>query len=115
MLPDASAASGWPAATVGGVAELKDIKHHEVELTFVAPPPAADFRAVAGVERLEVLPDGRTLRLTIQGDVDPLVKMAARYPLANFISREPTLEDVFLRFYQDDGGAPRKDTTRVVS
>jgi ABC-type multidrug transport system ATPase subunit len=99
---------------VGSVAELKDIKHHEVDLTFTFAPPAAAFREVAGVERVEVLPDGRTLRVTIHGDVDPLIKMAARYPLANFISREPSLEDVFLRFYQDDE-SPRQDTAGVVS
>ena len=63
---------------VGGVTELKDIKHHEVDLTFATVPPAAEFSQVAGVERVEVLPDGRTLRVTIQGDLDPLVKMAAR-------------------------------------
>jgi ABC-2 type transport system ATP-binding protein len=87
---------------VGSVAELKNIKHHEVDLTFTTAPPADAFRGVAGVARLEVLPDGRTLRVTIHGDVDPLIKMAARYPLANFVSREPSLEDVFLRFYQAD-------------
>ncbi len=100
---------------VGGVAELKDIKHHEVDLTFATVPPAAEFSEVAGVERVEVLPDGRTLRVTIQGDLDPLVKLAARYPLANFISREPSLEDVFLRFYKNEGGAPPEDQARVVS
>jgi ABC-2 type transport system ATP-binding protein len=101
-------------ARVGSVAELKDIKHHEVDVTFTTAAPVDAFREVAGVERVEVLPDGRSLRVTIQGDVDPLIKMAARYPLVNFISREPSLEDVFLRFYQDDG-SPRKETARVVS
>jgi ABC-type multidrug transport system ATPase subunit len=101
---------------VGGVAELKDIKHHEVDLTFAAPAPAAAFNEVDGVERVEVLPDGRTLRVTIKGGgIDVLVKTAARYPLVNFVSREPSLEDVFLRFYQDDGDASGKDAGRVVS
>jgi len=102
-------------ARVGSVAELKDIKHHEVDLTFKTEPPASAFRDVPGVERLEVLPDGRTLRLTIQGDLDPFIKMAARYSVANFVSREPSLEDVFLRFYQSGGEAPRKDPSGVVS
>jgi len=101
-------------AHVGSVAELKDIKHHEVELTFTTAPPADAFRAIAGVERVDVLPDGRSLRVIIHGDVDPLIKTAARYSLANFVSREPTLEDVFLRFYQDHE-SPRKDSAGVVS
>ena len=101
---------------VGSVAELKEIKHHEVELTFTTTPPADAFRELAGIERVETLPDGRTLHVIIHGDIDPLVKTAARYSLANFVSREPGLEDVFLRFYQSDGAAPgKKGTAGVVS
>ena len=36
---------------VGGVAELKDIRRHEVDLTFAGEPPADAFRDLAGVER----------------------------------------------------------------
>jgi ABC-2 type transport system ATP-binding protein len=102
-------------ARVGGVAELKNIKRHEVELTFASAPPADAFRGLAGLERVETLPDGRTLRLTVQGGLDAVVKVAAQYPLANFVSREPSLEDIFLRYYQDEGVATRKDTGSVVS
>jgi ABC-type multidrug transport system ATPase subunit len=101
-------------ARVGSVAELKDIKHHEVDLTFTAAAPIEAFRAIAGVERVEVSPDGRSLRVTVHGDVDPLIKMAACYPLVNFVSREPSLEDVFLRVYRDDG-SPREEPADVVS
>jgi ABC-2 type transport system ATP-binding protein len=91
----------------GGVAELKDIRRHEVDLTFASEPVADAFRHLAGVESLEALPDGRTLRLVVHGDIDSVVKMAARYPLTTFVSHEPSLEDVFLRFYQDEGAAAR--------
>src|SRR5262245_55976935 len=93
---------------VGGVAELKDIRRREVDITFAGAVAADAFRAVAGVERVEVLPGERSLRVTVQGDIDPLIKIAARYELVDFVSREPTLEDVFLRFYQDTG-SPTKD------
>ena len=98
---------------VAGVAELKDIKHHEVELTFPAAPPAEAFTQVTGVTHVELLPDGCTLRVTIQGDINPVIKRAAQYALVNFVSREPSLEDVFLRFYQN--GSARNDTAGVVS
>jgi len=99
---------------VGGVAEVKDIRRHEVDLTFATEPSADAFRDLAGVERLEALPDGRTLRLIVQGDIDPVLKMAARYHVTTFVSREPSLEDVFLRFYQ--GGSPaREDAPGVAS
>jgi ABC-2 type transport system ATP-binding protein len=100
---------------VGGVAELKDIKQHEVELTFTAMPPVDVFRGLAGLERLEALPNGRTLRLTVRGGLDAVVKAAAQYPLANFVSREPSLEDIFLRYYQDGGLRGGRGTGGVVS
>jgi ABC-2 type transport system ATP-binding protein len=86
---------------IGAVAELKEIKRQEVELTFADDPPAAAFRDLAGIERMDVLPDGRTLRLIVQGDIDPVIKTAARYSLTAFASREPSLEDVFLALYND--------------
>jgi len=102
-------------ARVGGVAELKDIKRHEVELTFTAAPPTDAFRGLPGLERVEVLPNGRTLRLTVQGGLDAVVKAAAQYPLVNFVSREPSLEAIFMRYYQGDGSAGEKDRGSVVS
>ena len=100
---------------VGGVAELKDIKRQEVDLTFAGEPAAEAFRDLASVEHLETLADGRTLRLIVTGDIDPVVKLAARYPLVAFVSHEPSLEDVFLRFYQDDGAAAREGWPGVAS
>jgi ABC-2 type transport system ATP-binding protein len=100
---------------IGGVAELKDIKRHELDLTFTGAPPTDAFGALPGVECLEILPDGRTLRIIVQGDLDALIKTAARYSLTNFVSREPSLEDVFLRFYQDEGGPVPKERAHVVS
>jgi ABC-2 type transport system ATP-binding protein len=100
---------------VGGVAELKDIKRNEVRLTFVASPPVDAFRRLAGLERIEALSDGRTLRLTVQGGMDEVIKAAAQYSLTNFVSREPSLEDIFLRYYATDGMADQKETGRVVS
>jgi ABC-2 type transport system ATP-binding protein len=100
---------------VGGVAELKDIRRHEVDLTFAVVPPADEFRLLEGVERLDVLPDGRTLKLIVHGEIDPVVKMAARYPLTSFVSHEPRLEEVFLRFYQDEGAGPGEEGAGVAS
>ena len=99
---------------VAGVAELKDLRRHELDLTFVGTPESEAFRALAGVERLEVLPDGRTLRLLVHGDIDPVIKLAARYPLTRIISHEPSLEDVFLRFYRDAGPSTDAEAAGVV-
>jgi ABC-2 type transport system ATP-binding protein len=99
----------------GGVAELKRIRHHELELTFGAAPPAEAFRSLAGVERVDVSHDGLTLRAVVQGDLDAVIKLAAGYPLVNIVSQEPSLEEVFLRYYQGGSGAEPASGNRVVS
>jgi ABC-2 type transport system ATP-binding protein len=88
---------------VGGINELTDIKRYEVTITFGTPVPAEAFRNLEGVTKVDLLPDGRTLRLTVQGTADPVVKTAARYPVVTLISHEPSLEEIFLSYYAADG------------
>ncbi len=87
----------------GDLAELKDIKRHEVTISFVDAAPAAAFRTLDGVEHVEALADGHTLRLTVQGGVDAVIKAAAQHAVVSLTSHEPSLDDVFLRYYQSDG------------
>ena len=74
-------------------------------LTFDEAVPIAAFAAVPGVVKSAALPDGRTVQLTVQGGLDGVVKAAAGYRLANFVSHEPSLEEIFLRYYSADGGS----------
>jgi ABC-2 type transport system ATP-binding protein len=94
---------------VGGVAELKDIKRHEVTITFANATPAEVFKRLPGVEQVEQLADGHTLRLAVSGELDGVVKVAAQYSVINLTSHEPSLEDIFLRYYQGDGQAVKED------
>jgi ABC-2 type transport system ATP-binding protein len=98
---------------VGEVAELKDIKRHEVTITFAQTVPAEAFQTLAGVEQVEALPDGHTLRLTVSGEQDAIVKQAAAYPVVSLSSHEPSLEEIFLRYYEGDGQA-QKEASHVV-
>jgi ABC-2 type transport system ATP-binding protein len=93
---------------VSGVAELKDIKRHEVTITFADAVPTAPFQALEGVESVEALGDGHTLRLTVLGGQDAVVKAAAQYPVVGLNSQEPSLEDIVLRFYEGDGHAAQE-------
>jgi ABC-2 type transport system ATP-binding protein len=91
---------------VGGVAELKDIKRHDVTITFVDAAPVEAFKALAGVDHVESVGDGHTLRMAVIGGIDGVIKAAAQYPIVTLTSQEPSLEDVFLRYYEGDGKAP---------
>ena len=93
---------------VGGVAELKDIKRHEVTITFANTTPPEAFKRLSGVEQVEQLADGHTLRLAVSGELDGVVKAAALHPVINLTSHEPSLEDIFLRYYEGDGHVARE-------
>ncbi len=99
---------------IGGIADLKDIKRHEVIITFADNVPADAFKGLAGVEQVDALADGHTLRLTMSGSIDAVVKAAAKYPVVNLTSQEPSLEEVFLRYYEGDG-LVAKEASHVVS
>ncbi|HJT56078.1 MAG TPA: ABC transporter ATP-binding protein [Ktedonobacteraceae bacterium] len=93
---------------VGGVAELKDIKHHEITITFADTVPAEAFKTLDGVTQVETLAGGHTLRLVMQGEADAVIKAAANYAVVTLTSHEPSLEDIFLRYYEGDGQVPRE-------
>jgi ABC-2 type transport system ATP-binding protein len=88
---------------VGGVHELKDIKRYEVTITFAEPVPADTFKSVDGVTEVEPLNNGQAVRIAVQGPADAVIKAAARFPVVSFNSYEPSLEDIFLRYYEGDG------------
>jgi ABC-2 type transport system ATP-binding protein len=88
---------------VGGVHELKDIKRYEVTITFAEPVPADTFKSVDGVTEVEPLNNGHAVRIAVQGPADAVIKAAARFPVVSFNSYEPSLEDIFLKYYEGDG------------
>ncbi len=97
---------------IGGVAELKDIKRYEVTISFAQPVSADSFKNVEGVAEVEQLNNGHALRLAMQGPADAVIKAAAQYPVVSLTSYEPSLEDIFLRYYEVDG--ERKEEAGVL-
>ncbi len=98
---------------VGGLAEVKDIKRYDITITFANAVPAEAFKTLEGVAQVESLADGHTLRLTMQGEADAVIKTAAHYAVLTLTSHEPSLEDIFLRYYEGDGQAV-KEASHVV-
>ena len=76
---------------------LRDLAHHQVELRFAGPVPAAEFAALPGVS--DLVADDHVLRMRVAGAITPVVRAAARYELLDFVSREPSLEETFLAQY----------------
>jgi ABC-2 type transport system ATP-binding protein len=80
---------------------LRDLAHHQVELRFAGPVPAAEFEALPGVS--DVAAEDHVLRMRVSGAITPIVRAAARYELLDFVSREPSLEETFLAQYGHQG------------
>jgi ABC-2 type transport system ATP-binding protein len=93
---------------IGGVAELKAIKRYEITITFANAVPAETFRTLDGVAEVETLNHGHAVRLAMQGPADAVIKAAAHYPVVSLTSYEPSLEDIFLRYYEGDGQPARE-------
>jgi ABC-2 type transport system ATP-binding protein len=56
------------------------------------------FAEVPGVTNL--VQEGRSIRMLVTGPIAPVVRLAAQRDLVDFVSREPTLEEVFLAEYE---------------
>jgi ABC-2 type transport system ATP-binding protein len=44
----------------------------------------------------------------MQGPADAVIKAAALYPVVSLTSHEPSLEDIFLRYYEGNGVPARE-------
>ncbi len=81
---------------VEDVAAIKDKAVRRIEVTFGSDVTVEDF-ATLPISEVDV--SARRLRCSVQGSIDPLVKALARFEVVDFISHEPSLEEVFLALY----------------
>jgi ABC-2 type transport system ATP-binding protein len=65
---------------------------------FQNPQQAHGLEHLAGVKVLGS--DGTTLHLQIEGEMDDLIKALAKFPVADFETERPSLEEVFLAYYE---------------
>jgi len=87
---------------VDTVAALKGRKRQIVEITFPTPPAPGWFAALPGVGEVTPLADGVTLRLGVQGELREVLRVAADHDARTLATREPSLEEIFLRYYARD-------------
>ena len=80
---------------VGTLAEMRHLSSLSVEATFDGSVP--DLSRVPGVSAVTV--DGSVLRCQVQGAVEPLLKILANSGVHELLSREPSLEELFLAHY----------------
>jgi len=86
---------------VENISTLKERALRGLEIHFARPVPPDAFAHIAGVRDLTV--ENSTLRCTVAGSLDALIKAVAQFEVVNVLSHEPNLEDIFLNFYGGGG------------
>jgi ABC-2 type transport system ATP-binding protein len=87
---------------VDSVEDVTGRTYRHVTLEFSETADPQEFRRIPGVS--ELVQEGRRLTFKVSGDVDPVIKAAARHTVTEFELNRPTLEEVFLTYYGRDGG-----------
>jgi ABC-2 type transport system ATP-binding protein len=109
VLPEVEALAGRVAilrrgelVTVAGIDELRRQARQRIDLHLAGPEPGdvARFAGVPGV--VEAAADGPTIRLTVEGPVRDMLKVAADLDVIRIVSHNTDLEEVFLSYYQQD-------------
>ncbi len=87
-------------AAVAGVDELRRDARQRIDLHCAGDADPAVFRSVPEV--VEVSAEAGVVRLVVEGSVNRVIKAAASLEVLRIVTHESDLEDVFLRYYQDD-------------
>src|SRR5438477_6736088 len=89
---------------VGSVREVVAEKLFHITLALGVPTNEGIVRDFASLPSVtQVTSTDHTLQFVVKGDVDPVMKKAAEYPVLSMTSHEPTLEEAFLTYYKGNG------------
>jgi ABC-2 type transport system ATP-binding protein len=83
---------------VGPIGQLLGAKAHRLEIELADPSAAAMIARVPGLEQVQI--DGARVSGLYRGSFDPLLAALAGQRVVSFVSREPSLEEIFLSYYR---------------
>ena len=87
---------------MGTLSEMRHLSALSVEATLEGPIP--DLSATPGVSSVQIV--GHMVRCQVRGPIEPLLKVLTDTGVTQLVSREPSLEELFLALYGGDGNAP---------
>jgi polyether ionophore transport system ATP-binding protein len=82
---------------LGTLAEMRHLSALTLTATFDGPPP--NVRHLKGISAVEVT--GHQLTCQVQGSIDEVLAVIAKAKPKTLLSREPSLEELFLSLYGD--------------
>ena len=83
---------------VGSLADMRHLSALTVEAVFASAPP--NVAHIAGVTNVQVT--GNQLTCQVRGPIDPLLSVLAAVKPKTLLSREPSLEELFLSLYGEE-------------
>jgi ABC-2 type transport system ATP-binding protein len=93
----------------GTLADMRHLTALSIEATFSGSPP--DVSRIPGVTGVEV--QGNRLRCQVQGPVEPLLKVLTAARVTQLLSREPSLEELFLAYYDSQSVGGGQEASHV--
>ena len=109
----AQAIKSWPGAgrvaiiRRGAVVEVSETASlinralRRVHVRFQQPVDAATLANIPGVKVL-TRDDSLNVHLQVGGEMDALIKALAAFPIRDFETERPSLEEIFLAYYEGD-------------
>ncbi|MCB9436568.1 MAG: ABC transporter ATP-binding protein [Anaerolineales bacterium] len=85
---------------VESVDKLTRLSFRWVHLEFAEAVDARAFEQLSGVSHLQA--DTTKVKLQVTGDMDALIKLAAQHTICDIRVEDPTLEEIFLKYYGRD-------------
>jgi ABC-2 type transport system ATP-binding protein len=91
------------------VAETAALINRAVRRAHVRFREPVDSHALADVSGVSVLArdDGAGVLLQVEGEMDSLIKALAAFPVSDFETERPTLEEIFLAYYESGATSSR--------
>ena len=86
---------------LGTLEELRHLSAVTVEATFKGTPPSLD--GLKNVSNVEI--HDSFVRCNVNGSIDELLLIMAKAKPISFLSRKPSLEELFLALYEPQPGA----------
>ena len=84
---------------VARLEELHEMHVRHVEVEFAGDPQPQLFEHLAGVEKVES--NHHRVTFTARGSFEPVADALAGHHVVNLASHEPSLEEIFLTYYED--------------